>query len=149
MADDDTGPDGFDLDDKIRAIRESDVLVVGFQCLQERLLIDARRNDQAGPYVRVVQPVRSPTERLRQLRELRPGFNDPESFVFFPGQHRVKEFIEEGHFDLIIERCAGDELALSDCQKAMTELLQLDKEDLRQAILGGERYHDFYQRSES
>ena len=81
MADDDTGPDGFELDDKIRAIRESDVLVVGFQCLAERLLIDSRRNDQVGPYVRVVQPVRSPQERLRQLRELRPGFNDPESFV--------------------------------------------------------------------
>ena len=93
MADDDTGPDGFELDDKIRAIRESDVLVVGFQCLAERLLIDSRRNDQVGPYVRVVQPVRSPQERLRQLRELRPGFNDPESFVFFPGVSRVKGFI--------------------------------------------------------
>ncbi len=149
MADDDTGPDGFELDDKIRAIRESDVLVVGFQCLAERLLIDSRRNDQVGPYVRVVQPVRSPQERLRQLRELRPGFNDPESFVFFPGVSRVKGFIEEGHFDLIMERCAGDEQALSDCQKAMAELLQLDREDLRQAILGGERYHDLYERGES
>ncbi len=146
MADEETTPDSSDLDDKIRAIAEADVLVVGFDCLAERLLIDARRNDSAGPYVRVVQPVRNPQERLRQLRDLRPGFNDPESFVFFPGVVRVRRFIDEGHFDRILERCEGDPRAIEDCQKALDELLALDVEDLRQALVGGDRYHTKYER---
>lgn len=146
MADEDTSPEGSDLDDKIRAIAEADVLVVGFDCLAERLLIDARRNDSVGPYVRVVQPVRSPQERLRQLRELRPGFNDPESFIFFPAVVRVRRFVDEGHFDRILERCDGDPKAIDDCRKARDELLKLDIEDLRQAIVGGDRYHTKYER---
>lgn len=146
MPDERSDSDGFDAADKAKAIREADVLVVGFECLKERLLVDARRNDQAGPYVRVVQPVLSPQDRLRQLRELRPSFNDPESFVFFPGQTRVKTFVEEGHFDDIMERCAGDDQAIADCRTALEELLQLDAADLRQAIAGGDRYHTLYER---
>lgn len=143
---DDPGPEGFDLDDRIRAIREADVLVVGFMGLHERLLVDARRNEQAGPFVRVVQQVRSPQERLRQLRELRPGFNDPESFVFLPPVARVQGFVEDGLFDEILQRCAGDETAIADCQKALQELQRLDAEDLRQALVGGPRYQTIYQR---
>lgn len=143
---DQPGPEGFDPNDKVRAIREADVLVVGFLGLEERLLVDARRNDQAGPFVRVVQPVRSPQERLRQLRELRPSFNDPESFVFFPPIARVPGFVEEGLFDQILERCAGDEGAIADCHKALDELRRLDAEDMRQALVGGDRYQTIYQR---
>lgn len=143
---DEPGPEGFDPDDKLRAIREADVLVVGFAGLQERLLVDARRNEQAGPLVRVVQPVRTPQERLRQLRELRPGFNDPESFVFFPPVARVQGFVEEGLFNEILERCAGDEAATGDCHTALRELRRLDAEDMRQALVGGERYQTLYER---
>ncbi len=148
MADEDTNPEGSDLEDKIRAIAEADVLVVGFDCLAERLLIDARRNERAGPYVRVVDPVRSPQDRLRQLRELRPSFNDPESFIFFPGVVRVRRFMEEGYFDRILERCDGDAGAIEDCRKAREQLLTLDTEDLRQAVVGGDRYHTKYERLE-
>ena len=146
MAEENMSPEGSDLDDKIRAIAEADVLVVGFDCLAERLLIDARRNDGAGPYVRIVQPVRSPQERLRQLRELRPGFNDPESFVFIPATARVRRFADDGHFERILARCSGDPEAEDDCRKAREELLKLDLDDLRQALVGGDRYHTKYER---
>ncbi|MEE9278107.1 MAG: hypothetical protein V3V06_06810 [Dehalococcoidia bacterium] len=149
MADENLTPDGFDLDETIRALREAEVLVVGFGWLSERLLVDARTSPSAGPYVRVVQPVRGPQERIRQLRDLRPGLNDPESFVFFPWAGRVESFVAVGLFERIVDRFVDDEEAQRDCQRALEELLALDRADMRQAILGGEKYHTLYERSEA
>jgi hypothetical protein len=144
MADDPT-PDSFDLEETLRAIDQAEVLVIKFQWLNERLLVDARRSESAGPYVRVVQPVRSPQERLRQLHEIRPGFQDPESFMFFPWYGRVEAFESAGLFNRIRARCAGDSKAEQDCDRAFAELLTLDRKDLHQAIFGGEKYHTLYE----
>ncbi len=142
-----SGSSSFDSDDALRVIDEADVVVVGFAWLSDRLLVDARRSASAGPYVRVVTPVRTPQERIRQLRELRPGFNDPDSFVFLPWSGRVDSFVQAGLYDRILGRCADDESALSDCRTALEKLEQLDRADLRQAIRGGEKYHTLYEYS--
>ena len=142
-----SGPGGFDLDNALRVIDEADVIVVGFAWLSDRLLVDARRSNAAGPYVRVVTPVRTPQERIRQLRELRPGFNDPESFVFLPWSGRVDSFVQAGLYQRIIDRCVDDDSALGDCRTALEQLEQLDREDLRQAIRGGDKYHTLYEQS--
>ncbi len=139
--------EGFDLEETLRALRESDVIVIGFGWLQERLLIDGRHNEAEGPYIRVVDPVRSPQDRLRELRKLRPSFDDPESFVFFPWSGRVDSFVEADLFERIIERCAGDQTAEDDARAALSRLYELDREDLRQSIVGGEKYHTLYERS--
>ncbi|MCY3568542.1 MAG: hypothetical protein OXH38_07930 [Chloroflexi bacterium] len=139
--------EGFDLEETLRALREADVVVIGFGWLQERLLIDGRRNDTDGPYIRVVEPVRSPQDRIRELRKLRPNFDDPESFVFFPWAGRVDSFVEADLFDRILERCAGDTTAEDDARAALSRLYELDREDIRQAIAGGEKYHTLYERS--
>lgn len=142
-------PDGFDLSDALRVIDQADVLVVGFAWLSERLLIDARRSGAAGAYVRLVEPVRTPQERIRQLRELRPAFNDPDSFVFLPWGGRVESFVKVGLFDRIRRRCSDDPTAERDCDAALDQLLRLDHEDLRQALRGGEKYHTLFERRES
>ena len=140
--------EGFDLEETLRAIREADVVVIGFGWLEERLLIDGRHNESEGPYIRVVEPVRSPQDRILQLRKLRPGFGDPESFVFFPWAGRVDAFVEADLFERVLDRCMGDERALSDAQEALQQLFSLDREDIRQAIAGGEKYHTLYERVE-
>ena len=148
MADDPT-PDGFDMNETNRAISEAQVLVVGFGWLAERLLVDTRSSETLGPYIRVVQPVRTPQERIRQLRELRPGLGDPESFVFFPWAGRVQAFVDSGLYDRLRDRIAQDETAAADAVEALDQLLALDQSDLRQAILGGEKYHTLYQASDA
>ena len=140
--------EGFDLEETLRAIREADVVVIGFGWLSERLLIDGRANDSDGPYIRVVDPVRSPQERILQLRKLRPGFGDPESFVFFPWAGRVEAFVEADLFERVLERCQGEDQAVEDAQNALKQLFELDREDVRQAISGGEKYHTLYERIE-
>lgn len=138
--------EAFDPEETLRALRDADVVVIGFGWLQERLLIDGRRNDVDGPFIRVVEPVRGPQERLRELRKLRPGFDDPESFVFFPWSGRVESFVEADLFERILERCDGDETAEADARSALQRLFELDREDLRQAISGGDKYHTLYER---
>ena len=149
MAEDEWAPDGFNLDEALRAIDTAEVLVVGFGWLAQRLLVDARRTESAGPYVRIVEPVRSAQERLRQLQELRPGFADPESFLFFPWPGRVDSFVRAGLFSRIRERCRDDAQAERDCDRTLQQLEALDRDDLRQAILGGEKYHTLYQQDNS
>ena len=149
MSDEPRLPDGFDLNGTLRAISEADVLVVGFGWLAERLLADLRSNQTAGPFIRVVQPVRTPNDRLRQLKALRPSFDTPESFVFFPWAGRVDAFVQAQLFDRILDRCRGDETAQREAQQALKELLALDQQDLRQAILGGEKYHALYEAHQS
>jgi hypothetical protein len=142
----DPPPDESDLDEKLRAIDQADVLVVGFGWLTERLLVDARRADGIGPYVKVVQRVRSPQERLRQLREIRPGLEDPEPFIFFLWKDRIDAFEAAGLFERIRERCSGDSQAEADCDRAIAELRELDRQDIHQALFGGEKYHTLYER---
>ena len=141
--------EGFDLEETLRAIREADVVVIGLGWLAERLLIDGRYNESDGPYIRVVEPVRSPQERILQLRKLRPGFGDPESFVFFPWAGRVDAFVEADLFERVLDRCNGDERAMEDAREALKQLFELDREDIRQAIAGGEKYHALYERIEA
>ena len=130
-----------------QTLRETEVVVIGFGWLQERLLIDARQNEQEGAYIRVVQPVRSPKDRILELRRLRSSFEDPQSFAFVPWPGRVDSFVEMGLFDRILERCSGDETAESDARAALGRLFELDREDLRQAISGGEKYHTLFERT--
>ena len=55
--------------------------------------------------------------------------------------------MEAGLFARIVERCADDGQARADCESALQKLLQLDREDLLQAIRGGEKYHTLYERA--
>ena len=139
--------EGFDIEEMLSALRKSEVVVIGFGWLQERLLLDSRRNETEGPYIRVVDPVRSPQDRLRELRKLRPSFDEVESFVFIPWNGRVDSFVEAELFERILERCAGDVTAEDDARTALNKLYELDREDIRQAIAGGDKYHTLYERT--
>ena len=64
--------DGLDLDELIQAIKDEDVLIVRFQNFEERLLLDMRVGDDGEPLIKMVDPVSSPEERYKELREIRP-----------------------------------------------------------------------------
>src|SRR5215216_2860400 len=70
-----------DVDEVRDAIARADVLIVGFRTFPERLLIDARSNDAAGPMARVVEPLGGVEERMHWLGRTRPQFGLPERFT--------------------------------------------------------------------
>ncbi len=149
MDEDESVPEGFDLGEALHIIDEAEVLVIGFGWLKERLLVDSRRRMRQGPYIRMVGPVANPQERMRQLQEWRPGFPDPESFVFLPWSGRVEAFRESALAQRILQRNGDDAKARADYARAIRTLHALDREDLRQAIFGGEKYHTLYNRPEA
>ena len=101
MADD---IDGLDLDELIQAIKTEDVLIVRFQNFEERLLLDMRLGDDGRPLVRMVDPVSSPEERYKELREIRPEVALPERIMVVPWPRSYKELVRLGLWGYITDR---------------------------------------------
>ena len=66
-----------------KVIDTADVLVIRFQILDERLLIDNRTNDVDGPLIAVVPKAGSVEERFKSLKRLRPRFPLPDKITSF------------------------------------------------------------------
>lgn len=126
------GEDGQIVD--VKAVREAvhnaDVLLLGFRMFPERLLVDMRRNEAAGPMVRVVEPVRGVEERMFWLGRNRPQFGMPERFTFFVWPHSISFLEDSGVLDLIRQMVAAGDgqdqlhdavLALQTLERAATQ----------------------------
>jgi hypothetical protein len=68
----------IDLDDIVSTLSGSDVVVMRFVALGQRLLLDFRATELEGPMVRVVAPVKSVQDRYKELKVIRPRFPTPE-----------------------------------------------------------------------
>jgi hypothetical protein len=126
-----------DFDDIIASVRDSDVVVLTFVRIAERLLLDFRSSPHNGPLVRVVPRARSVAERLRVLRSWRPGFADPEIVVIgWPGFAR--SLARSGVLDEIAARitASGHPDSLSDVHRAYRMLVMLDDGAARKAVCG-------------
>ena len=66
-----------DVERMSRIIHSCEILLIRFDLVPKRLFIDLRSNENEGPLITLLDPVRSPKERLRQIRALRPEFGDP------------------------------------------------------------------------
>ena len=96
--------DGLDLDELIQAIKDEDVLIVRFQNFEERLLLDMRVGDDGEPLVKMVDPVSSPEERYKELREIRPEVALPERIMVVPWPRSYSELVRFGLWDHITDR---------------------------------------------
>ena len=61
----------------LNAIREviesTDVFLIRFGQIEQRLLVDARPDEGGAPFIKIVPPVRSAEGRYRYLKKARPG----------------------------------------------------------------------------
>ena len=96
--------DGLDLDELIQAIKDEDVLIVRFQNFEERLLLDMRVGDDGEPLVKMVDPVSSPEERYKELREIRPEVALPERIMVVPWPRSYNELVRFGLWEHITDR---------------------------------------------
>jgi hypothetical protein len=127
-----------DLDDIIATIATSDVVVMRFVALGQRLLLDFRANDVEGPLVRVVRPVKSVQERYRDLRKMRPRFSDPERIVAIWWPRFAASLRESPAWQCVLERVseAGHPAAVRGAQAAIDELVRLERRAARDAVSG-------------
>ncbi len=139
---------GIDLDAIRQVIDDTDVFVIRFGQIDQRLLVDTRQDDEGSPFIKVVPPVTSAEERYRYLRKARPGMDLPEQITVFQWPQSVKllktvglwKRIEERFFDL------GGLPAVEEVSVAFSDATKLERSDLLAAIKGGEGYETLWER---
>jgi hypothetical protein len=139
---------GLDLDDIFKVIDSAEVILVRFQIVEQRLLIDARRNAVEGPMLSLVPRAGSSEERFRSLKRLRPRFAVPERIMSFQWPRQVRSLRASGVWQRICERLgAADSETIRDrCDEIFAELEKLEREETLAAIRGGEGYETVWER---
>lgn len=138
-----------DLEELRKVVDNADVFTIGFRMFPQRLIVDTRTTENAGPMVRVVEPVASVEERFFWLGKERPAFGAPERFTFFLWPHSVRYFDESGLGDMIRNRvyALGFEEIGSEMAQAMWTLFQLEQQATADAILG-RNHHTLWERAD-
>ena len=127
-----------DIDQVREAIARADVLIVGFRAFAERLLIDSRANDAAGPMARVVAPLGGVEERMHWLGRNRPQFGLPERFTFFVWPHSIR-FLEQSGVANQMLASVGAGAGTKQLAEALDRLHHLEHDAQRAAIAGDQR----------
>ncbi len=127
-----------DFDEVIKLIENADVFAVGFSSFSERLLVDARSNDNETALVQVVQPKNSAQERIRWLNRRRPSLGQPQTFSFVSWPHSPAFLLDSGIWDRIRSRVHSDTEANveTQCGIAFRHLENLDREAMMDLVKG-------------
>ncbi len=130
----------LDYDEIIKTIREAEVVTFRFVTVPQRLLVDNRSSEIDAPLVKLVPRAASVQERFRSLKKLRPRFRLPEKISAIWWPRSIKSMVEHGVWDALVQRIAeaGYPAAALDCQRVLEELEELERQELRNAILGRE-----------
>ncbi len=128
----------LNYDEIIETLRSADVITFRFLVVSERLLIDNRFSDLDPPLVKLVPRVRSAEERFRSLKQLRPHFNLPEKISAIWWPKHIHSLVEHGIWSAIAERIVdvGYSQVARQCEEVLLELLELERQETRKAILG-------------
>lgn len=132
------------------ALRDAEVIVLGFDFTSDRLLIDLR-DDPRGhtpPILELVEPLANPAERQIWLSARRPGLRAPEQFIFFTWPHSVG-YLEASPLlhgaQARIRAEQGVDVSL-DIADAVEVLRDRERRDLLAAVRGGEGFETLWSR---
>lgn len=143
------GPLEFDVDQLHASLRSLDHALIRLTPvgITQRMLVDFRSNDRAGPGVRLLPDVRSFAERLQTIVQARPEFERPERVHVINWPLRVAALERLGVLETIRSRLAAMDAfdALRQLNESYKRLLRLEREEQRRAILG-EGYHTLWPR---
>lgn len=134
----------IDLEAAVQNILEAEIIGVYFPTLRRTLLVDTRRNDHAGTFIRVVPMARSSAERLRSIRHLRPLFPRPRSLTLIPWEGHVESLVCMGLWEPLVSRIDDPAAA----QACLARLCELERDETLAAITGGRRYETLWTRAE-
>ena len=139
----------IDLDAIRRVIAETDVFVVRFAMIEQRLLVDTRPDAEGRPYISIVPPVTSAEERYRFLQKERPGMPPPDQITVFQWPRPIAVMRELGVWRFIEERVEsiGGDQSRRDADAAFRDGQRLERADVIAAIKGGEGYETIWERT--
>ncbi len=132
------------------AVREAEVLLLGFDFTPDRLLIDMR-NDREGhtpPIVELVEPLADAAERQVWLAGRRPGLPPPARFMFFTWPHSVHYLAVSPLITRTTARIRSEQgVDLRELiADALHDLRRREHRDLLSAVRGGEGFETLWSR---
>lgn len=136
-----------DINEIIAVLDNAEVIVFRFLIVGQRLLLDPRTNERAGPLLRIVPPANSAEERFRSLRRLRPGFDPPQRITVVHWPKFVDTLESSGVWTAVARRIgAADVPAMAAAANdALCELRRLERREIQNA-LRGEGYQTVWER---
>ena len=136
-----------DLEEDFQNLQGAEVVSLFFPLLGQTLLVDLRHNEGEPPLVKVVAMMRTPEERLRSVRRLRPHFPRPRRLALIPWWGSIEGVVRCGLYDHLLEQVAasGHSNAVKACREALTALRRLERANLT-ALIRGENAHTLWAR---
>jgi len=128
----------LNVDEIVQTVESAEVLTLRFVVLSQRLLIDTRFSSIDGPMLKLVPPVKTAEERFRSLKQLRPRFRIPEKICSVWWPKHIESLTTSGVWPAIARRIidSGSPDAAQLCEDIFQEMLALEQEEIRNAILG-------------
>ena len=139
---------GIDLDEILHVVDRSSVLIVRFEVLEPRLLIDYRADPPDLPLIQLVDRVNSAEERFRHLKSLRPRLPLPERISTFHWPRGVGEFVRSSIWERIDARMISLGADEERIRRVSQELLEHEHAVTIAAITGGEGFRTIWEREE-
>ncbi len=130
----------------LNAIREviesTDVFLIRFGQIEQRLLVDARPDEGGAPFIKIVPPVRSAEGRYRYRMKL------PEQITVFRWPQSAQMLKTVGLWKRIEDRFfeLGGLPAVNAVAEAFDLAVKLERADMLAAIQGGEGYETVWSR---
>lgn len=137
---------GVDLDEVTRVIERAEVLVVRFETLEKRLLVDFRTSATDGPAVALVERVNSAEERFRHLKSMRPRFALPDRIMSFPWPRAVRALEDAGVWTKMRDRLLQLGAQETEVDAVQGALHEEEAGILAAAIRGGARFRTLWER---
>lgn len=141
----------INVDEIIRTIETAEVITFRFLLIEKRLLVDNRTNEIDGPMAKLVARVSSSEERFRNIRRLRPRFKLPEKLTSIWWPKYISTLESSGIWAALVSRMAESGFANSvrQCEEVLRELKEMERQENRGAITGGEGFQTLWQASHS
>ena len=139
---------GLDIQEIMKVIDTADVLVVRFAIVDKRLLVDARHNQEEGPFIDLVPRVSSVEERFRHLKQVRPRFPLPERIMSFMWPRHVELLQTSGVWQRMVDRLSalGYAGTAEKCEAVYGELRAEERAQVMAAIRGEGGYQSLWER---
>lgn len=137
---------GVDIDEVLRLIDRAAVLIVRFDVLEQRLLVDFRTSGAERPLITLVDRVNSAEERFRHLKSLRPRMPLPERIHSFPWPRAVSAFEAAGVWGRIAERLESLGADMDGIIAVRRQLLEGEAAATTAAIRGGDGFRTIWER---
>jgi hypothetical protein len=144
--------DGPALDQEAmdEALQDADVIVLGFDFTDDRLLIDLRDDPRGNtpPIVEIVEPLANAEERQIWLSGRRPGLRHPDELLFFVWPNSVTALERSPLIEGAAQRIEREQHVdvRGNLRDTMDDLRERERFDLIAAVRGGEGFETLWSR---